>query len=66
VQKRAELTEKLASLERRLFEKKSERRLNSKLPLPCPKPSALRTRPVRRARTTRPCAMLASKSRSRR
>lgn len=36
-QKLAELTEKLAALERRLFEKKSERRLTSKLPPPLPK-----------------------------
>jgi transposase len=36
-QKLAELTEKLAALERRLFEKKSERRPSSKLPPPLPK-----------------------------
>jgi len=36
-QKLAELTDKLAALERRLFEKKSERRLTSKLPPPLPK-----------------------------
>jgi len=36
-QKLAELTEKLASLERRLFEKKSERLPSSKLPPPLPK-----------------------------
>ena len=36
-QKLAELTEKLAALERRLFDKKSERRPSSKLPPPLPK-----------------------------
>ncbi len=36
-QKLAELTDKLAALERRLFEKKSERRLTSKRPPPLPK-----------------------------
>jgi transposase len=36
-QKLAELTEKLAALERRLFEKKSERLPSSKLPPPLPK-----------------------------
>lgn len=36
-QKLVELTDKLAALERRLFEKKSERRPSSKLPPPLPK-----------------------------
>ncbi len=36
-QKLSELTEKLAALERRLFDKKSERRPSSKLPPPLPK-----------------------------
>ena len=36
-QKLAELTEKLAALERRLFERKSERRPTSKLPPPLPR-----------------------------